>query len=92
MCPALFSSWKALKTHPPNGGPSILKHLEDLSDEVLIQRWIQNPYYPSFTGEIEFQWQLPCDPSDLTYFRKRIGNEGFEKVLAASIALQRWIP
>ncbi len=70
-------------------GLSILKHLEDLSDEVLIQRWIQNPYYQSFTGEIEFQWQLPCDPSDLTYFRKRIGNEGFEKVLAASIALHQ---
>nr|WP_330178059.1 transposase [Candidatus Vondammii sp. HM_W22] len=70
-------------------GLSILKHLEDLSDEVLIQRWIQNPYYPSFTGEIEFQWQLPCDPSDLTYFGKRIGNEGFEKVLAASIALHQ---
>ncbi len=43
-------------------GLSILKHLEDLSDEVLIQRWIQNPYYQNFTGEIEFQWQLPCDP------------------------------
>ena len=70
-------------------GLSILKHLEDLSDEVLIQRWIQNPYYQSFTGEIEFQWQLPCDPSDLTYFRKRIGKEGFEKVLAASIALHQ---
>lgn len=70
-------------------GLSILKHLEDLSDEVLIQRWVQNPYYQSFTGEIEFQWQFPCDPSDLTYFRKRIGSEGFEKVLAASIALHQ---
>ena len=54
-------------------GLSILKHLEDLSDEVLVQRWVQNPYYQMFTGEVEFQWQLPCDPSDLTYFRKRIG-------------------
>ena len=71
-------------------GLSILKHLEDLSDEVLIQRWVQNPYYyQSFTGEIEFQWQFPCDPSDLTYFRKRIGSDGFEKVLAASIALHQ---
>ncbi len=70
-------------------GLSILKHLEDLSDEVLIQRWVQNPYYQSFTGEIEFQWKLPCDPSDLTYFRKRIGSDGFEKILAASIALHQ---
>lgn len=70
-------------------GLSILKHLENLSDEVLIQRWVQNPYYQSFTGEIEFQWKLPCDPSDLTYFRKRIGSAGFEKVLAASIVLHQ---
>lgn len=70
-------------------GLSMLKHLENLSDEVLIQRWVQNPYYQSFTGEIEFQWQLPCDPSDMTYFRKRIGTEGFEKILAASIALHQ---
>ncbi len=69
-------------------GLSILKHLEDLSDDVLIQRWVQNPYYQAFTGAIEFQWQLPCDPSDMTYFRKRIGPQGFEKILAASIALQ----
>ncbi len=68
-------------------GLSILKYLEDLSDEVLIRRWVQNPYYQVFTGEIEFQWQLPCDPSDLSYFRKRIGSEGFEKILAASIVL-----
>ena len=68
-------------------GLSILKHLEDLSDEVLIQRWVQNPYYQAFTGESEFQWQLPCDPSDLTYFRKRIGSKGFEKILGVSILL-----
>jgi len=68
-------------------GLSILKHMENLSDEVLIQRWVQNPYYQVFTGEVEFQWQLPCDPSDMTYFRKRIGDKGFEKILAVSIHL-----
>ena len=70
-------------------GLSILKHLEDLSDDVLIHRWTQNPYYQSFTGEVEFQWRVPCDPSDLTYFRKRIGSEGHEKILALSIALHQ---
>ena len=70
-------------------GLSILKHMENLSDEVLIQRWVQNPYYQVFTGEVEFQWQLPCDPSDMTYFRKRIGSEGFEKILAVSIGIHQ---
>jgi len=70
-------------------GLSILKHLENLSDEILVQRWVQNPYYQVFTGEVEFQWQLPCDPTDLTYFRKRIGSSGHEKILAISIALHK---
>lgn len=70
-------------------GLSILKHMENLSDEVLIQRWVQNPYYQVFTGEVEFQWQFPCDPSSMTNFRKRIGSEGHEKILMASICLHK---
>ena len=58
-------------------GLSILKHMENLSDDMLVKRWVQNPYYQAFCGETEFQWSLPCDPSDMTYFRKRIGEEGF---------------
>jgi len=68
-------------------GLSILKHLEDLSDDVLIARWVRDPYQQLFCGETEFQWKFPCDPSDMTYFRKRIGSEGFEKMLSVSIAL-----
>jgi len=68
-------------------GLSILKHLEDVSDEVLVNRWVQNPYYQAFCGEVEFQWTLPCDPSEMTVFRNRIGVAGFEKILAVSIAL-----
>ena len=41
-------------------GLSILKHMKNLSDEVLVQRGVQNPYYQVFTGEAEFQWALPC--------------------------------
>ena len=29
-------------------GLAILKHTYDLSDEVLCERWIDNPYYQSF--------------------------------------------
>ena len=68
-------------------GLCMLKHLENLSDETIVQRWVQNPYYQAFCGETEFQWQFPCDPTDLVYFRKRIGVTGFEQILAASIAL-----
>ena len=68
-------------------GLCILKHVENISDEVLIERWVRDPYYQVFCGEVEFQWQFPCDPSDLVYFRKRIGKEGFEKIFAVSIAI-----
>ena len=68
-------------------GLSILKHLENLSDEALMRAWETNPYYQAFCGEVIFQWQFPCDPSDMTYFRKRIGSAGFERILAASIAI-----
>jgi len=70
-------------------GLSILKHLDDLSDEVVVARWVQSPYYQAFTGEVEFQWQLPCDPTSMTKFRNRIGADGFEKILAASIVLHK---
>jgi len=68
-------------------GLSILKHLENLSDEVLIDRWVRDPYQQVFCGETAFQWAFPCDPSDMTYFRKRIGSAGFEKILSVSVAL-----
>ena len=68
-------------------GLCILKHVENVSDEVLVQRWMQNPYYQAFCGADTFQWRLPCDPTDLIYFRKRIGQAGFEKILAVSISI-----
>lgn len=68
-------------------GLCILKHMENLSDEVLIHQWVQNPYYQAFCGETEFQWSFPCDPTDLVYFRKRIGESGFEQILAVSVLI-----
>jgi IS5 family transposase len=35
----------------------------------------------------EFQWQLPCDPSDLVYFRKRIGEAGKQGILKVTAQL-----
>jgi transposase, IS5 family len=62
----------------------ILKHVYDLSDEELVLRWLENPYWQFFSGENEFQWNFPCDPSELTVFRKRLGLEGIEKIFEVS--------
>ncbi len=69
-------------------GLTILKHLFDLSDEALVSTWQQNPYWQFFCGESHFQWVLPCDPSEMTRFRKRVGEEGCERILKASLEVQ----
>ena len=68
-------------------GLLLLKQLENLSDERVVEAWVQNPYYQSFCGMEYFQWAFPCEPSDLVHFRKRIGEAGVEKIFQASVAL-----
>ena len=68
-------------------GLLILKQMENLSDERIVEAWCRNPYYQAFCGERHFQWRFPCDPSDLTYFRKRIGEQGVEKIFEVSVAI-----
>jgi len=68
-------------------GLLLLKQIENLSDERVVAAWVQNPYYQAFCGMEHFQWNLPCDPTDLVHFRKRIGEAGVEKIFQASVAL-----
>ena len=65
----------------------ILKQMYNLGDEIVVERWVQNPYWQYFSGEKDFQWKLPVEPSDLVHFRKRIGEEGVKKILGISISL-----
>jgi IS5 family transposase len=65
----------------------LLKHVEGLSDEEVVEKWKQNPYYQHLSGEVIFQWKQPCDATDLVYFRKRIGQKGVEKILAMTVTL-----
>ncbi len=65
----------------------ILKQLHNLSDESVVDRWVENPYYQFFSGKTIFQWKPPIHPTDLVYFRKRIGKPGVEKLLQVSIDL-----
>ena len=66
----------------------ILKAIYSLSDEELVeQQWEMNPYFQYFGGFTTMQWGQPCAASDLVHFRKRIGNEGVEKILKHSVDL-----
>ncbi|TJZ90659.1 IS5 family transposase [Paracoccus gahaiensis] len=66
-----------------------LQHAYRLSDEAVVARWVENPYYQHFTGETFFQHSPPIDPSSLTRWRKRIGEEGAEWLLTKTIEAGR---
>jgi len=50
-----------------------LQHAFRLSDEAVVARWVENPYFQHFTGETFFQHRPPIDPTSLIRWRKRIG-------------------
>ena len=56
-------------------GLAILKHTHDLSDEVLCERWLENPYFQLFCGEEFFQHKLTFDRSSLTRWRQRVSED-----------------
>jgi transposase, IS5 family len=62
-----------------------LKHAFNESDETVVARWLENPYWQFFCGEQYLQHALPIDPSSLTRWRNRVGAERLEKLLQATI-------
>lgn len=68
-------------------GCLLLKRIYNLGDETLVKAWEMNPYMQYFCGESHFQHHFPCDPSDFVHFRKRIGEQGVEKIFAYSVRM-----
>ena len=68
-------------------GLAILKHTYDVSDEVLCERWVENPYFQYFCGEEFFQHELPFERSSLTRWRQRMGEERLQALLQESLAV-----
>jgi IS5 family transposase len=64
-----------------------LKHMENLSDEVLCERWEENPYYQFFCGELSFRHRAPFDRSSMTRWRQRLGEEQLAALLQESLAV-----
>jgi IS5 family transposase len=80
-----------------NGRPSILirkivgvillKRMFNESDESIVDRWKENPYWQHFCGEVNFQHRWPFDLTELIKFRKHLGEKGMERILKLSIDL-----
>jgi transposase, IS5 family len=78
--------------HPPlptrlMAGLAILKPLHDLSDEILRERWVENPYMQLFCGEEFFCHKLPFDRSSMTRWRQRMGEERLIAFLQESLSV-----
>jgi transposase, IS5 family len=68
-------------------GLFIPKHMHDLSDEVLCARWLENPYYQFFCGELSFCHRLPFERSSLTHWRQRLGEEPLAALIQEGLSV-----
>lgn len=64
----------------------LLKHTYALSDELVWDRWVHDPYFQYFTGKEFFQHELPHERLGMSHWRKRIGDR-LDILLAESLRL-----
>lgn len=62
-----------------------LKYTYNQSDESTVATFLENPYWQYFCGFEYFQHEYPTDPSNMTRFRKRVGEQAIEKLLEGLI-------
>jgi len=65
----------------------MLKHIRNISDESVVEQWMENIYYQYFSGEKSYACGEPCEASELVHFRNRIGTEGIELIFKESIRI-----
>ena len=72
-------------------GLHYLKHAYNVSDESVVERFLENPYWQYFCGFEYFQHDFPLDPTTLVKWRRRIGPKGMEKLLQVTIDYWVWL-
>ena len=68
-------------------GLQYLKYTFNESDESVVARWVENPYWQYFCGYTHLQHECPIHPSSMTRWRKRVGAQRLEALLHETIAL-----
>lgn len=68
-------------------GLHYLKHAFDESDESVIDRWVENPYWQYFCGFDYMQHECPIHPTSMVKWRQRVGAEKLESLLAETIRI-----
>lgn len=100
-----FINWDRLIEHHTrfysegNGRPSVpirvivglhyLKYLEEISDDEVVERFCENPYWQYFCGYETFQHKKPCDGSTLSRWRTKVGEKTIEKMFDATLEVAK---
>lgn len=61
--------------------------MHNLSDEAPCDRWVENPYFHCFCGDVVFRHELPFDRWSLTRLRRRLGEEQIAALLQESLSV-----
>ncbi len=83
-CPDIGAPAKAVRLLV---GLHYLKYTFNESDESVVARWVENPYWQYFCGYTHMQHECPIHPTSMTKWRNRVGAERLEQLLAETIAL-----
>ena len=68
-------------------GLHYLKHAFNESDESLLERWVENPYWQYFCGFETMQHEVPLHPTSLTKWRQRVGADKLAEMLSETVDL-----
>jgi IS5 family transposase len=83
--------------HPDIGAPAkaarlmvglhYLKYTFNESDESVVARWVENPYWQYFCGYTHMQHDCPIHPTSMTKWRNRVGAQRLEELIKETIRL-----
>lgn len=68
-------------------GLHYLKHTFNVSDEVVLEQWVENPYWQYFCGFETMQHEPPLHPTSLVKWRQRVGAEKLASLLQETLAI-----
>lgn len=66
-------------------GLHYLKYASGMSDDGVLDEWLENPYWQYFTGGVYFEHEYPVDQSTMSRWRKKLAKSGAEKMLEESL-------
>jgi len=66
-------------------GLHYLKYMFNESDESVVERWVENPYWQYFCGFDFMQHECPIHPTTLVKWRQRVGAKRLEQMLKETI-------